>query len=915
MGSALTLAGPMTLTGAVRIGGGGGNTIIGNVTAGSNNLGATTANNPSSFLSFPAVLPAVGTSLTITQADNLSGQISGPYLMSFGASGNAGGNGTNVWISNPSNNWTGDTQITAREGGTGSPATLSLGGDNVIPNGHGFGNVTFGTTALTSASSPHMLNMNGHNDTINGLTTASDGNAGVAFIENDSYSAVVNSSGTFNFTAGPTSTLTVGDDNQTSTFGGIIRDASTNTVYLPNPLWAGSADATPDDPDASGNHMTIAVAGPAALAGTKMAITKTGGGIFTLTNTSTYTGDTNINGGTLNVNGSLANASAVKINNGGALSGTGSVGQVQLASAGVISPGDRGDGNINTLHLQSLSSTGGGKLSLDVGTGTTDMISIAGNAIFSGNTTINTFGVPTAGTYTILQASGTDLTAGPTFTVNPPPQIFGVRPASVSLVNPATTPGQLQLNITGGAKVLTWLGTTNSNWDLSTTPNWQSDILDKFFNGDLVNLLDGPTNRNISLVGVLSPGSIQINNHGTNDYTLGGSGIITGGTQLFKDGDATLTISTANSYSGTTTFQNGTVIFNGNNSTTGPMLINGGTVIYSAQTQQTGSVNLNGGTLELVNGGSIGSSSINLNGGNFVINRTDTSTLSNVIGAGGGEIDVTGTGTVTFSGANTYSASTKIQAGKVIVTNNNSLGTLSGGEVDISAGAALDLSGAAASISFGGKSFHIQGTGPDGNGAIVNNGVTQQAAFQQLALDNDATIGTFQRFDVRTAVGTQGDLNPQNHTLTKIGPAQFSVVNSNIDDGSLDIKTGTVSFEGSTTSSGTGLITLEDGDHDTVLPTGQRRQLQQAHPDQRQRSARNRRGVQQLRQLHDYLQRRFEDRTVRQQRNAQAKRQPDRTKRSAKCRQDRQQLGHVRRAERRLHRHDDHQRRYADHRQ
>ena len=58
MGAALTLAGPVTLTGAARIGGGGGNTIIGTVTAAAANLGGTTANNPSFFLSLPVGQPA-----------------------------------------------------------------------------------------------------------------------------------------------------------------------------------------------------------------------------------------------------------------------------------------------------------------------------------------------------------------------------------------------------------------------------------------------------------------------------------------------------------------------------------------------------------------------------------------------------------------------------------------------------------------------------------------------------------------------------------------------------------------------------------------------------------------------------------------------------------------------------------------
>jgi len=53
-------------------------------------------------------------------------------------------------------------------------------------------------------------------------------------------------------------------------------------------------------------------------------LTKVGGGAFTLTGASTYSGPTNVNAGILNVNGSLA--STVFVNSGATLMGTGTIG-------------------------------------------------------------------------------------------------------------------------------------------------------------------------------------------------------------------------------------------------------------------------------------------------------------------------------------------------------------------------------------------------------------------------------------------------------------------------------------------------------------------------------------------------------------------------------------------------------------
>lgn len=146
-----------------------------------------------------------------TTGNFISGQITGGYGLSLTA---ATGSGGDLTLSNPANNWTGNLLIDSQ--------TLKLGASQVIPNGTGAGSVILGTAATS------ILDLNGFNETINGL--AANGTGG--FVQN---SAV-----------GTTSTLTLGDGNVTSRFEGIIRDnagtggtvalvkVGSGTIHLPS---------------------------------------------------------------------------------------------------------------------------------------------------------------------------------------------------------------------------------------------------------------------------------------------------------------------------------------------------------------------------------------------------------------------------------------------------------------------------------------------------------------------------------------------------------------------------------------------------------------------------------------------------------------------------------------------------------
>ena len=66
--------------------------------------------------------------------------------------------------------------------------------------------------------------------------------------------------------------------------------------------------------------------------------TKTGASTFTVSGSNTYSGDTNVNGGILNVTGSISGSNVI-VNNGGTLSGSGDIGDPIINAGGTLAPG------------------------------------------------------------------------------------------------------------------------------------------------------------------------------------------------------------------------------------------------------------------------------------------------------------------------------------------------------------------------------------------------------------------------------------------------------------------------------------------------------------------------------------------------------------------------------------------------
>jgi autotransporter-associated beta strand protein len=267
-----------------------------------------------------------------TTGGTIDGQITGSFGVEFGHADGTGSadNGSGIInLTSSANNWTGDTII--------SHGVVKIGGSGeVIPNGSGNGNVILnGSGALPSGNVLSVLDLNGLNETINGLSTSNS--AALCVITNSS---------------GAPATLIAGDNNASSSFGGTIVDGVTD-------------------------------------GGGAFNLTKTGSGTLTLTGANAYTGLTIVSNGTLAASGSTG---PVAISNSATLGGTATLnGDLMANSTGVVAPGVAG--SIGALRVTGTAHlTGSTQIKLDPVHGTNDEITAGTLDFTDGILTVSSLG-------------------------------------------------------------------------------------------------------------------------------------------------------------------------------------------------------------------------------------------------------------------------------------------------------------------------------------------------------------------------------------------------------------------------------------------------------------------------------------------------------------------------------------------
>ena len=332
------------------------------------------------------------------------------------------------------------------------------------------------------------------------------------------------------------------------------------------------------------------------LSGSGIIYQNTGTGTLILAGDSpAFTGGVALYNGEVVLNGSIGSGITSVFDT--RVSGTGTAsGLVDIS--GALLPGRAGIAG--TFHAAGGLTLQGGAvwtndLSSTVG-GNNDLIQITGDLTANGNTIyLNPIGGGLAnGTYTLATYTGT--LNGSFGAV----QTTTLTSYTLVLTNVTTTsPKQLRVIVSGNSapSLLVWNNAAgNAQWDVQSSANWSnvtahlaSDVfhfLDAVVLDDTINgSLNPATTITIPADQIVVPSALT--NNSTVDYTITGSGRISGSGPLVKSGPSTLTLSSAGDFTGPVTIAGGMIKTAGGgtlNSVSSITITNSGTLNFAGNT-------------------------------------------------------------------------------------------------------------------------------------------------------------------------------------------------------------------------------------------------------------------------------------------------------------------------------------------
>ncbi|MBU3666347.1 MAG: hypothetical protein FGM15_10805, partial [Chthoniobacterales bacterium] len=195
-----------------------------------------------------------------------------------------------------------------------------------------------------------------------------------------------------------------------------------------------------------------------------------------------------------------------------------------------------------------------------------------------------------------------------------------------------------------------------------------------------------------------------------------------------------------------------------------------GTLSFSGDASGIGgTITVNAGRLQIGVGGTtgtIGNDNVSIaSGANLAFNRSDNLAYGGVASGTDGTLTQLGSGTLTLTGANSYTGVTTVSAGALRASNNTALGTVAGGAV-VSVGAAPELEGG---ITVGAEALSLSGTGLADGGALRN--VSGNNTYGGTITNSSAA-----RINSDTGTLTlSGAINATNQALTFGGSGNITV--------------------------------------------------------------------------------------------------------------------------------------------
>src|SRR5439155_347307 len=186
--------------------------------------------------------------------------------------------------------------------------------------------------------------------------------------------------------------------------------------------------------------------------------------------------------------------------------------------------------------------------------------------------------------------------------------------------------------------------------------------------------------------------------------TLTITGVISGAGGLTKSGSGTVTLSAANTYTGVTTINVGTIA----------IAADAG-LGASPGAPTAGKLSFGGGTLRTTASFTLAANrGIALTGAGTISTDPGTTLTYGGIISGASTLTKAGTGTLIVSGVNTYTGTTTVSAGVLDVQNNTALGATAGATT-VAGGAALQLDGSGLVVA---EPVTLNATGIAGGGAL-----------------------------------------------------------------------------------------------------------------------------------------------------------------------------------------------------